>query len=167
MNAAGVVADHAAQGAVCMGRRIRSKGEVEFFGRIPQIVEHKAGFDSRELFVCIQFDDAAHVLGRIQYDSNIAALSGKACSSAASKDRSLVPARDFDSLHNIMNIFWNHHANRDLPVIGGVSRVHCAAAGIEAYFAADNVTQIGCKPACIQLNGFRFLTRHIGSHPSA
>ena len=40
MHAAGIIADHAAQRVVAMCRRIGCEGQMMFFRRVPQVVEH-------------------------------------------------------------------------------------------------------------------------------
>ncbi len=49
MDAAGIVADHAAQGAVIVRGRIGTERQVIFFRAITQIIEHDAGLDPSAL----------------------------------------------------------------------------------------------------------------------
>ena len=48
MDAARIVADHAAERVVIVGRRIRSEGQVVLFGGVAQPIENAAGLDARQ-----------------------------------------------------------------------------------------------------------------------
>ena len=83
MHAAGVVADHAAESAAAVSGRVGPKGEVMFFGCGAQTVEHDSGLYAGDAAGRIDFEDPRHVLGKIEDDGNVAALSGERRAAAA------------------------------------------------------------------------------------
>ena len=83
MHAAGIVADHAAQGVVVMGRRVGAKGQVIILGRVAQIVEDGAGFDPGAARVRVDRQDMVQVFRIVDDDCGVAALAGKAGAAAA------------------------------------------------------------------------------------
>ena len=62
VHAAGVVADHAADGAAVVRRGVGSEGELAAFGFGTQRVQHNAGLDARTTAFVVHRYDAAHVL---------------------------------------------------------------------------------------------------------
>ena len=57
MHTAGVVADHAADGATVMARGIGPEGQMMFLGGVAEIVEHHAGLDPRNAPLRIDLQD--------------------------------------------------------------------------------------------------------------
>ena len=85
MHAAGVVADHAAQGAAVVAGRVRPEGQMMFFGGVAQVVEHHSGLHPRRAPLRVDFQDIAHVAGEIQHQRHVAALPGQRGPAAAAK----------------------------------------------------------------------------------
>ena len=142
MHTAGIVADHAAESAVLVGGRIRRKSQVVLFGRAAELIADHSGLDPRDSFRRIQFQDAVHVLGEIQNDRHIAALSGEAGSATASQNRNFIFPAGANRLNHIFDITGYHHADWHMAVKGEIGCVQRTAAGIETYFAANGVAQL-------------------------
>src|SRR5262249_24471597 len=87
VDAAGVIADHAADGAAVVAGRIGGEGQVMFFGSVAKVIEDDSGLDSRNAPLGIDLENVVHVLGEIENDGDVAALSGKRCATAAAKER--------------------------------------------------------------------------------
>src|SRR5258708_24295454 len=83
VGAAGVVADHAAQGALRVCCRVGAEGEVSLLGRGAQRIEDNTGLDASNLLLWVDFQDVAHVPGHVYDDSGVAGLPGKAGASTA------------------------------------------------------------------------------------
>ena len=57
-----------------------------------------------------------HVLRCVQYDRNIAALTGQAGAPAACENGRAKLSRDHHCLNHVVSITWNNHANRHLAI---------------------------------------------------
>ena len=77
VHAAGVVADHASERAAVVGSGIGREGEMVLLGRRAKTVEDDAGFDARDTALRIDFEDARHVLRKVEDDRGVTALSGE------------------------------------------------------------------------------------------
>ena len=56
---------------------IRREREVVLFRRSAKTVEDDAGFDARDAALRIDFEDARHVLRKVEDDRGVTALSGE------------------------------------------------------------------------------------------
>src|SRR5262249_61396787 len=74
---AGVVADHSAQVAVLVSRRVGAKGEIELVGAFAQMIEHHARLNPRVLLFRIELDNLVEVLGEINNDGDVTRLAGQ------------------------------------------------------------------------------------------
>ena len=66
MYAAGVVADHAAEGTAVVGGRVRSERQMMFFGSVAEMVEHHSRLYPGNAPLGINLDDVTHVAGEIE-----------------------------------------------------------------------------------------------------
>ena len=62
MDAARIIADHAAQRTAIVGRGIGTEGQVVPLSRVAQMIENQTGLHTRESSLSIQFKDAVHIL---------------------------------------------------------------------------------------------------------
>ena len=137
MHAAGVVADHAAERAAVVSGRVRRESQMMFLGGVAQVVKNHSGLHPGGALPGIDFHDVIHVAGEIEYQGDVAALSGERSSAAAAEQRSAVLARERDGGDDVIGVTGKNHADRDLAIVGAVGGVEGAAAGIEADVAAD------------------------------
>jgi hypothetical protein len=137
MHTAGVVSDHSAESAAAVSCRIRTEGEVMFFGGGAQTVEHDSGLYAGDAADRIDFENPRHVFGKIEDDRDVAALSGQGCAGATAEQRRAELAAECDSGFNIVSVAREHDADRNLAVVGAVGGVESAGAPVEADLAAD------------------------------
>ena len=142
MDAARVVADHAAQRVVAVRRWIGRERQVMPLGGVAQRIEHDARLDARFLALCIERHDAVQVLRHIDDDGGVAALAAQARSAAARKQRrAVLAARGHRRDHGI-DRSRDDDADRRLPIVRCVGRVERTAARVEAHFAVDRRLKI-------------------------
>jgi hypothetical protein len=145
MHAAGVVADHAAQGAAVVSGGIRAEGEVVFFGGGAKIVEHDSGLYTRDAADGVDFEDPRHVSGEIENDGDVAALSGEGRAAAATEKGCAELAAERYRGQNIVGIAGTHYADGDLAVVGPVGGVQGAGAAVEADVAMKSAADLGAE----------------------
>ncbi len=146
VHAARVVADHAAEGAVGVGRRVGPEGEVMDLGCVAQLVEHDAGADPCGASIGVEVDQRIVVLRMVEDDRHVAGLAGQARAAAAGHDRDVVGPAHLDRRDHVVGITGHDHADRHLAVVRGIGAVRRTAAGVEPDLAADLVEQIDREP---------------------
>jgi hypothetical protein len=101
------------------------------------VVEDYAGLDAGDAAVGINFEDASHVLGKIEDHGYVAALSGERGTTTAAEYRSAEFAAGGDCCEDVIGVAGDDDADGDLAVVGGVGCVEGPAAGVEADFPSD------------------------------
>src|SRR3954447_21639833 len=104
MNAARVIADHAAERVTAVSRGVRAKGQVVLSGSVAQLIEHDAGFDARITLLRVHLDNPVHVLREIEQEGEFYGLAGNPGASPASHDRRAMAAAHFESVQHIGGI---------------------------------------------------------------
>ena len=145
VHAARVVADHAAERATAVRRRIGRKRQVVHFGRITNAIEHDAGLHARHLRRRIERDDAVQVLRKVHDDRNVTALAGEAGACAARHDRGGHFAARRHRRYHVGFVERDHQSDRHLPIVGRVGRIQRTRAVVEAHLAADRVFQLSLE----------------------
>ena len=82
-----------------------------------------------------------HVLGKIEHDGDVAALSGERGAAAAAEQGRAEFAAERNGGENVIGIAGKNDADGDLAVVGAVGGVEGAAADVEANFAANILAQ--------------------------
>src|SRR5271165_1383142 len=149
MDAAGIVADHATDGAAVVAGGIGGEGEVIFFGGVAEAVEDDAGLHAGDAVGGIDLEDARHVPGKIQHYGDVAALAGERCAAAAAEDGRSEVAAHGDRGEDVIGIVGENYADWDLAVVGAVGGVEGAAAGVETDIVLNIALNI---PLNIALN---------------
>jgi hypothetical protein len=108
-----------------------------FFCGGAEMVEHDSGLYAGDAAVGIDLENPRHVLGEIENDGYIAALSGEGRAAAAAEQRSSELAAERDRGQNIVGVAGEHDADGDLAVVGAVGGVEGAGAAVEADFTRD------------------------------
>jgi hypothetical protein len=132
VDAAGIVSDHATDGAAVVAGGIGREGQVIFLGGVAQIVEDDAGLHAGDATLRIDLDDLGHVPGKIQNDGDVAALAGeRGPAAAAEKGRGKFAAHG-NCGENVIGIPRKDDADWNLAVVRSVGRVEGAAAVVKA-----------------------------------
>ena len=142
VDTAGVVADHAADGAAAVRGRVGGESEGEFLCGVADAVEDDAGFDVNRASLCVDCAHAVHVLREVKDDGSVAALSGKRGARSAREDGRVEGATDGDGGDDIGFVAWNDDADGNVTVVGAVGGIEGLGGGVEAYFSADVGTKL-------------------------
>ncbi len=121
VGAAGVVADHAAEGAAAVRRRVGAEGQPVRAGRLPQPVQDQAGLHGGGAGRGVQVQQAAHVAGEVQHHAPAGGLSRGGRAAAAGRDGHLVGAADLEGGGHVVAVAGGDDADGDAAVVG---RVH-------------------------------------------
>jgi len=148
MNAAGVVADHAAESAAIVRGRIRCEREMVLFSGSAESVEHDSGLNARDTAGGIDLKNPRHVLREIEDDGDVAALSGERRAAAAAKQRRTKLAAQRNRGENIVSIAGQYDADGDLAVVGAVGGVEGTGAAIEADILANPAAKFSAQGFC-------------------
>src|SRR5579864_8499680 len=132
VDAAGVVADHAADGAAVVSGGVGGKGEVMLFRSIAQAVKDDSRLYTSDAARGIDLDYAVHIAGKIENDGYVAALSGERSASAAAEQRRAEFAAERNRGENVIVVARQDDANGHLTIVGAVGRVESAGAAVEA-----------------------------------
>src|SRR5205823_1550434 len=123
--AAGVVADHAAEGAAAVGGRVGAEGQAAGGGRGPEVVQDDAGLDDGGAGLRVERDDPTHMAGEVQYDAGAGGLSGDAGAAAAGHDGDAALAADLECSGDVLGVPGGDYRVRDPAVVGRVHRHQC------------------------------------------
>ena len=159
MRAAGIIADHSANGAAVVGGRVGREGEFVGFGGIAQRIENDAWLNAREFALRIELKNLVHVLRKIEDDGDVAALSGEAGAGAARKNGSFEFPAGGDGGDDIVRIAGNYEADGNLAVIGAVCGIQGATAAIETHFAAHGTLKFVLQFGSLRKNVHGFCVR--------
>src|ERR1700691_5887607 len=108
-----------------------------FFGRGSEMVEHDPGLYAGDAAGRIDFENPRHVLGKIEDDGDVAALSGERRAAAAAEKWRAELAAECDRGLNIVSIARYYDSDGNLAVVGAVGGIESTGAAVEADFAAD------------------------------
>src|SRR3546814_3002124 len=103
MQAAGVVADHPAQGVVVVRRGIGAEGQVMTLGLAAQRVENAARLDASPVRLRVDIEHAVQILRHVQDNGNVAALAGQARAAASRQERGLVAPTEGGCLDEVVD----------------------------------------------------------------
>ena len=139
--AARVVADHPAERAPGVGRRVRAERQAVLLGRAPQVVEDHARLDAGGARHGVQLEDPGHVPARVDDDRDVAGLAGQARPRAAGEGRRVELGADAQRGHHVVVVEREDDAERHLAIVRRVRRVHRARRAIERDLAAERGTE--------------------------
>src|SRR5262249_8521056 len=94
MHAAGVVADHTAQGAVVVGGGIRGKCQPMSFCGVSQDIQHQSWLNTRASMYGIKVKQPIKIFGKVHDHRDIACLPGQAGPSSARQNRRTEPSAE-------------------------------------------------------------------------
>src|SRR6185437_8821546 len=110
MRTARVVADHSAERAPRVRRRIGAESQPMRFGRRTQIVEHDARLNSRDPRHRIDLQDRRHIPAEVDDDGFVAALTGERRPSTSTEYRYLEPCTYRQSADDVRLVAREHDA---------------------------------------------------------
>ena len=110
-------------------------------GGASQGIQHDAGLNPRDATNRIDLQDPVHVLGEVENDRHVAALTGKAGPCASRQHRSAVRATHRHRGNDVVGITRNDEPDWNLTVVRTVGRVQGTAAAIEADLTANFARQ--------------------------
>ena len=137
MGAAGVIADHAPEGAPGVGGGVGPEGQPVPLGRPAQVVQHDSRFGPGQPPVGIDFEDAGHVARHVDDDCLVARLPGQARTGAASQERR--PGLGGQPGHglDVGVVDGEDDPERDIAVVRRVGGVSGPGRVVEADFAPE------------------------------
>ena len=136
MRAARVVADHAAQGAAAVGRRIGAEGQADFRRLVLELVADDTRLDPGNPPFGIDGLDGVQVLGGIDHHGDVHRLTAHRGACATRQDRHPGFLADGDGGDDIGNRPGDHHTDGQLPVVGRFRGVDGAGRRIEPDFGS-------------------------------
>lgn len=111
------------------------------FRSFAHAIKHDAGLYFREPPRWIKRLNGAHVLGEIEHDGRIAALTRKACAGAAGEDGSAELSTGADCCLDVTCVAGNDDSDGHLAIIGGIGCIETTGSLLEADFSADGAFQ--------------------------
>ena len=137
VDAATVVADHAAEGAAGVRGGIGAVGELVELGGVAEAVENDAGLDAGELVCGVERFERVHPARIVEDDGDIGGLAGERGAGSARKDGGSGGAAGGDGGFDVGCVARVEDADGKLAVVGGVGGVERARAAIEENVAAE------------------------------
>ena len=145
VGAAGVVADHPAEGAVGVGGGIGPVGQAVLLGGVAELVADHARAYARAAALGIELDDLVHQLRVVEDDGHVHRLSARAGAAAARQDRRAVAAAGRDRGDHVGLVARHDETERDVAVEREVVRVEGAGARVEADLAANVALELALE----------------------
>ncbi len=143
VRAAGIVADHAADGAAAVRGRVRAEAQPVRPGGALEVVQDGAGADARGAGRRVDLQHLAEVAAEVQHHRARAdRLPADAGPGAARHDRHPVPAAERQRGADVVRVGGLDHAERQLPVVGRVVAVDGPFGGAEADLPAQHGGQL-------------------------
>ena len=120
-----------------VSRRIGREGEVVLLSARAKPVEHQTRLHAREAALGVEPKQLVEVLGAVDDQGHVAALTGQRRAGAARDDGRAVLSRGRHRLDHVAQRARDHHSDGHLAIVRGVGRVERAAAVVEAHLAAQ------------------------------
>jgi hypothetical protein len=147
VDAATVVADHAAEGAAAVGGGIGAVGEVVEFGSFAEAVEHNSWLNDCKAGGGVEGGEAVKVTGEVKDDGDIGGLAGDAGTCSTRKDGCADCAASGNSGFDVGDVAGQYDTDGELAIVGGVGCVQGARREIEADFATESGSKASLEVA--------------------
>lgn len=147
VGAAGVVADHAADGAAAVRGGVRAEGQPVRCGGGPQVVQDDARLDHGGTGAGVEFHDGPQMPGEVEDDAGAGGLPGDGRTAAARDDGHLVGPADGKRGGDVVGVARGDYTERDPAVVGGVHRRQGPRGGVERDLAPYGRAQFTDEPA--------------------
>ena len=141
VDAATVVADHAAEGAAGVRGGVGRIGELVELGGVAEAVENDAGLDAGELVGRVQRFERVHVARVVEDDGDVGGLACEAGAGAAGQNGGSGGATGFEGGYDVGGVARVNDSDGKLAVVGGIGGEEGAGAEVEEDIAADGGTE--------------------------
>ena len=155
--AAGVVADHSADGRAARRRDVGRKPQPVLFELRIQLVEDDARLDDRPAFGHVQLENAVVVLRRVELEPVADRLPSLRRAAAAGGDRDAVRAGQIHRAEDVLARFCEHDPQRMHLVDARVGGIKGARNRVKADFAGNLLLELA--PQGPALNDFEWFAR--------
>src|SRR5919197_598302 len=142
VDAARVVAEHAANVRVLVRGRVGPPCQAVLLGGELQVVADDAGLDARELLLRIDLEDAVQVLGTVDDHRLVRALADETGPATAAEERRPVRPANLDGHDDVVDRSRDDDPYGYLAVDREVGCVERSPAGVEANLALDGVGEL-------------------------
>ena len=142
VDAAGVVADHAADGAAVVAGGIGREGEVMFFGGVAEGVEHDAGLHAGDAAGGIDLEDRAMYLEKSRTTATLQHCPASEVPPPRQSSGAPNSRQSGDRGEDVVGIVGKNDADGDLAVVGAVGRVEGAGAIVEANVSCQSAAKL-------------------------
>jgi hypothetical protein len=149
---------------MAVGGGIGRKCQVVFFSLGAQAIKNDSGLDTSDAALGIDLQNTRHVFREVENNCGITTLSGKRCASTAREQRSAVVAAYRDCSEDVFFIARNNYPDWNLPIVGAISGVKSAAAGIETNLCTQMAAKGGFKCGGIKLCGLERMWGYVWGH---
>src|SRR5258708_17601959 len=150
MSAAGIVPDHSTNRASIVRRRIGSESQVMDLCLVSKRIQHHSGLNACNFPFWIKFQNAIHVLCKIEDHGGVATLSRQTCPGTARQDGSSVLPAGVDRRDHVVVVTWNYQSDQDLAVVGRIRCIQRATAAVKTYFASNFTLQFRFQFRCLR-----------------
>ena len=133
--AAGIVADHAADGGARGGRDVDREPEAVRLEPAVELVEHDAGLDHAALAGDVELDQVVEIARAVDHQRGVDGLAGLRGAGAARQYADALLARERERVLGFFHRARRHHAERHDLVVRGVGGVAPAREGVELHLA--------------------------------
>ena len=142
---AGVVADHPAERAAAVRRRVRPEGQPDLLGHGLQRVADHPGLDQSGARLGVDLEHPVQVARTVEHQRLVHALPVLRGAAAAHQERQPVLAAERGGGDDVVDARRADHAERHLAVVGGVARVEGAGGVGEVAGVAEGAGQGGAQ----------------------
>ncbi|CAM5713155.1 hypothetical protein SHIRM173S_08582 [Streptomyces hirsutus] len=139
--AAGVVADHAAEGAAAVGGGVGAETQPVRGGGLLEPVEDETGLHDGRAGLGIEGEQAVHVPGEVEHHTGSGGLPRDRRAAAARHHGDAVRPADRQRRRHVVGVPGSHHAERHPSVVGGVHGRQRPRGGAEVHLAAHGRAQ--------------------------
>ena len=160
VHAAGVVADHAAERAARVRRRVGPERQAVRSASPPQVVEHRARLDARRAPRGVELENAVEVREKSSTTATLQHWPARTVPPPRVRTGAPCSRHDRDRRDDVVDGRGNDDADRHLAVVGGVGRVEGPAAGVEADLAADLAGEGARERGNVRPGGSRTIRGH-------
>ena len=135
--AAGIVADHAADGGARGGRDVDRKPQAVRLELAVELVEHDAGLDHAAAAGDVELDHIVEIFRAVDDQRGVDGLAALRGAAAARRDRHALLPRDRNRPRRLVDAARRHHAHRHDLIVRGVGGVAAAAETVEHDLAGQ------------------------------